>query len=142
MRATSRIILVITGALSFWIPALLTPFFLAGALGNITQNVVAVVCATGVYLLLRSWGAKQVAIHMLVGMYVLCPLLISLEAQILGSTHAPPVTSRTDILWLLISCVFPPMTLLWAGYAGAFFGLLAESVILIGAACTQRSWPR
>lgn len=128
----SRLILILSGALAFWFPVVLYEV-LAGYTSNIVvENVLPLALSPCTYWVLRKryGNLKAPSIYMLIGMYVFCPLSVTAASfAYRGRFHIP--FTGSDALWVIVSSIFPPLTLLWAGGIGAIFALLPITAIFI-----------
>lgn len=117
------------GGLSFWLPAIL----LSAALHeNVNTVVLNVVPLAGVILLGASswmytkrfpkWG------WVLAGIYILGPISMLAPSVFL---HAPSSAKIPgEKVWMLLFCLFPPMTLWLALLNGMIFSVLFATVTL------------
>jgi hypothetical protein len=140
----SRIILMLTGAVAFWVPAVLLEVLSEGKFTIAIANIVPVVCSLCFYWLLRR-GAhfrklKSLPLYTLAGIYLLCPLSTTIAGSAFGGGFARFAAGGHDVLWLAIASFVPPLAMALAGYNGTVFGLLAITIILIAEAI-RRSAP-
>ncbi len=125
------------GGLSFWLPAILVAAALHQNVNTVVLNVVPL---AGVILLgAVSWMSTK---HfpkwgwVLAGIYILGP--ISMLAPSLF-VHAPSAVSIPgEKTWMLLFCLFPPMTLWIALLNGMIFSVLIATVTLPFLAVYQR----
>jgi len=131
-----RIFLLLIGALGFWVPVVLLEILSRGRYSIAIANLLPVACATGALWLLcraRVGRVRTLPLYMLAGIYLLCPLAITIAGSAFGGGFAA-FAGGHDVWWLLLSSILPPLAMILAGYNGTIFGLLAITIILIAAA--------
>ena len=132
-------IYVIAGALSFWGPEVL----LAGIIRRPFNDYWYLVSPLLVFSCYLSWrvayrrkvvatiGGPSAAGCMLLGIYLLGPWLMLLEATLVGAGYFELRIRQSWWLTVLAASFFPPYTLMLSGYDGSFFALVAISGLLV-----------
>jgi hypothetical protein len=137
-----RMMLVVIGALSFWVPTVLLEVLSKGRFSIPIANVLPVVCALCVYWLLRRGGHfrkfRFLPLYLLAGIYFLGPLATTIAGSAFGGGFTRFTAGGHDLLWLAVASFFPPLTMVLAGYNGTLFGLLGITVIFIVAAVRKK----
>jgi len=126
---------IAVGGLSFWLPAILVAAALHQDVNAIVLNVVSL---AGLILLgtvswiytkhLPKWG------WVLAGIYILGP--ISMLAP--SAFFKAPASIPGEKIWLILFCLFPPMTLWMALLNGMIFSVLIATVALAFLAVYQK----
>jgi hypothetical protein len=125
----NRLYWIAVGGFSFWLPAIAVAADLRQNVNLWTLNLVPL---AGVSLLggatwlatkhLPKWG------WVLAGIYILGPVSMLAPSVIF---HVPSsLIIRGEILWMVLFCLFPPMTLWMALLNGMFFSVIAVTIIL------------
>jgi hypothetical protein len=137
-----RIFLVVTGALAFWTPAVVLEVLSNGRFSITAVNVLPVLSALCVYWLLRHAEhfrmSRFMSVYLLAGVYLFGPLSTTIAGSAFGGGFTAFTSGGHDVLWLVVSSVFPPLTMALAGYNGTIFGLLGITVLFIAAAVARR----
>ena len=126
---------IVAGGLSFWAPAI----FLAAVLHQDVHVVVLNVSSLAGLILMgaTSWMYSKHLPHwgcVLAGIYVLGPIsMLAPSAFVHASTSIPG-----ERVWMLLFCLFPPMTLWMALLNGMIFAVLIATVTLPLLALYQR----
>ncbi|HEY8056183.1 MAG TPA: hypothetical protein VIE13_09770 [Terriglobales bacterium] len=124
---------VLGGGLSFWIPALL-----AGYLNGSTTlvNLAAVLGVALFGVIAKQFGTRRPRWGwILVGVYVLGPPVMLAPSAFAASTA--PVEHH--LMWALLFCAFPPITLWMSLLNGTIFSLLATTAGLAVLATRPRA---
>jgi len=119
------------GTLSYWVPIIVV-FAIAGTDVNVfVANFVALVGFLGYWTVLRrkstDRGSKMLT---LIELYFFGPLLLS-TATTFGNGGFTRMHGWTDIRWLLLACVFPPLQFLLAATSGLWPSLTIVSLMLL-----------
>ena len=128
MRA--RLYWIAAGGLSFWLPEVVVTV----ALGeHVNLWVLNIVPLAGVTLLgVATWFGTQRAPRwgwVLAGIYILGPVSMFARTALLHVPSSPNVQGGN--MWIILFCLFPPMTLWIALLNGIIFAVLAVTVILL-----------
>lgn len=128
----NRVIVLLIGALAFWVPVALLESLSRGRYSIIAINALPVACTLLAYWLLRQRfeGLNTLALRMLAGIYLLGPLSISVAASAFSGGFTR-MTGAQDTLWLLLGSIVPPLMLMMAGYNGTIFGLTAVTIMFV-----------
>jgi hypothetical protein len=119
-----------SGGLSFWLPVIVIFSINRLNVRMLLPNVLAVLSASLCYAVYRwLYRGERLAIWMLIGLYVLGPILMS-TANSFANGGFLRLHGWQDIRWLVLSCVFPPIELLVAGASGLLPSLLVVTAIL------------
>ena len=125
------------GGLSFWLPTIVVAAVLHQNLNLWTLNVVPLAGMTLLGAASRI-GAKHPPKWgwVLAGIYILGPV------SMLAPSFFPHVASSPNVygenIWIVLFCLFPPMTLWMAVLNGMIFSVLIATVVLsILAACLR-----
>jgi hypothetical protein len=122
---------VLLGGACFWVPTMTIELATRHELNGILGTLVPPAVLFAVYLLLRSHiGLKNAAFWMLAGTYLLGPLFMMVGWTALGGGFASRLGGQNDATYLVFACVFPPLTLVLAGYDGTLFGLLLATLLM------------
>ena len=125
----NRLYWIVLGGLSFWVPAILISVALHQ---NVSLWVLNSVPLVGAALLgAASWaGTKHLPKWgwVLAGIYILGPVSMLAPSLLLHAPAAPNVPGEN--VWLILFCLFPPMTLWMAVLNGMIFSVLAATVVL------------
>jgi hypothetical protein len=127
------------GTVSFWLPIILV---FAVERAN-TNMILANLMATLGFLLcwvIRRWfdPRGRQAIWMLLGLYLLGPILLSTATTFANGGFAQ-IHEWTDVGWLLFACVFPPVQFLLVATSGLWPSLLFATVILVCVSVMERT---
>ena len=127
MRA--RLFWIVVGGLSFWLPSIVDYAVLNQNASWLVSNVLSL---AGLVLLgVATWlVAKQ---HprwgwVLAGIYILGPALMMAPSAFIHGRASVSVPGGN--IWLVLFCLFPPMTLWMAVLNGMIFSVLAATAIL------------
>jgi hypothetical protein len=124
-----RLYWIAVGGLSFWLPATVVAAALHQNMNLWTLNVVPL---AGVTLLgVASWiGTKRLPKWgwVLAGIYVLGPVSMLAPSAFLHVPSSPNVPGEN--IWMLLFCLFPPMTLWMALLNGMIFSVLIATATL------------
>jgi hypothetical protein len=122
------------GALSFWFPVIVL-FALQRANVHMLVANLAAILGFLIFLAIRRWvcPSGRQSIWMLLGLYFFAPALLSVATTYANGGFAQ-IHGWTDIGWLLVASVFPPMQFLLAAAAGLWPSLLIVTLILV---CTS-----
>jgi len=127
----------VSGALSFWLPIILVFAIGRSNTSIVLANVLAVFAALFCYAGLRwRYHPGRVALWMLVGVYVLGPILLSTATSFVNGGFSQ-IHSWRDIAWLSLACVFPPLELLLVGTSGLWPSLLVVTAVLGSATAVE-----
>ncbi len=141
MKMVRQLITIVVGGVSFWLPGLCVAQLATNGWSLVAANALAVGVPLGVYWLVRrSWGvAAFPAIAIAIGIYLLCPFAISLEARVISPAQSSNAfASWGGIALLSLSALVPPLAWIWAEYVGLVLGLLVVTAALIWLAV--RDW--
>ncbi len=124
-----RLYWVAVGGLSFWLPGMVIAAVLHQNVSLWTLNLVPL---AGLTLLgaatwlatkhLPNWG------WVLTGVYILGPVSMLAPSVILHIPSSPKIAEEN--LWMVLFCLFPPMTLWMAVLNGMIFSVLIATVAL------------
>lgn len=125
----SKLYWIVIGGLSFWLPAILVGAALHQNGSVLVLNVVPLLSV--ILLGAASWMCTK---HfpkwgwVLAGIYILGPISMLVPSKFF---HAPSsVSIPGEKLWILLFCLFPPMTLWMALLNGMIFSVLIATVTL------------
>jgi hypothetical protein len=117
------------GGLSFWLPVIAVSITPHQNLNLWTLNIVPL---AGLILLgVASWFSTK---HLpkwgwvLAGIYILGPVSMLTPSVLVHVPSSPNIPGEN--LWMVLFCLFPPMTLWMAVLNGMIFSVLAVTVIL------------
>jgi hypothetical protein len=125
----SALFWIAVGGLSFWLP-----FIVVGAAQPDNANVVLLNIAPLAGLILLgaiSWiytKAFPKWVWVLAGIYILGPTSMLAPSAFFYGPSSPSIPGEN--LWLLLVCLFPPMTLWLALLNGMIFSVLIATAIL------------
>ena len=120
---------VVAGGTAFWLPAMV----LAAVLHqNVTWFALNSISLSGMALLgVASYSCLKKSprwIWMLVGVYVLGPISMLAPSVFFHTSNAAIVPGEN--VWLVLFCLFPPITLWMATLNGMIFAVLIVTVAL------------
>src|SRR5580698_9047087 len=110
-RARSRFYCIAAGGLAFWLPAIALFAIFQQRVSVLWINIVSLLGLSAIVIL--DWIYSRWAIRWnwaLAGVYVLGPMSILIEAVFSGV--APPWKESQNLLYLVVVCLLPPMTIL------------------------------
>ncbi len=124
-----RLYWIVVGGLSFWLPTIVVSVALHQNLNLWMLNVVPL---AGVALLgAASWvHAKRLPKWewILAGIWVLGPVSMLLPSVFFQALSSPNIPGERT--WMILFCLFPPMTLWMAVLNGMIFSVLFVTVVL------------
>jgi hypothetical protein len=127
------------GAVSFWFPIILVFAVERASTNMLVANLMAML---GFLLCwaLRRWVYPQgrQSIWILLGLYFLGPILLSTATTFANGGFAQ-IHGWTDIRWLLLACIFPPIQFLLAATSGLWPSLLIVTAILVWDSAMERT---
>jgi len=125
----NRLYWVAVGGFSFWLPAIAVDAIFRQNVNLWTLNLVPL---AGVALLgVATWLATKHPPRwgwVLVGIYVLGPVSMLAPSVIFHVPSSPTIPGETT--WMVLFCLFPPMTLWMALLNGMLFSVIGVTVIL------------
>ncbi len=126
------------GAFSFWLPVIAV-FAVQRVHTNVLVTNIAALLGFSVCWATRRWAYPQgrQGVWMLVGLYFFGPTLLSAATTFANGGFAQ-IDGWTEIRWLLLASVFPPIQFLLAATSGLWPSLVIVTVILIWASMTER----
>lgn len=124
-----KLLWIVLGGLSFWLPAIVDYAFLDQNASWFVSNVLSLaglaLLGVATWLVSRQlpkWG------WVLAGIYILGPALMMAPTAFI---HGPPsVSVPGGSVWIVLFCLFPPMTLWMALLNGMIFSVLIATVTL------------
>lgn len=126
-----RTLCLFLGGVSFWVPTTTVELATRHELNGIVGTLVPPAALLAAYLLLRRHiRLKSAALWMLAGTYLLGPLFMMVGWTALGGGFASSLNGRNDPAYLALACVFPPLTLVLAGYDGTLLGVLLVTLLM------------
>jgi len=134
-----HILWAVGGAASFWLPIILVFAVERAGTNIVTANLVAVLGFLFCWAI-RRWVYPQgrQSVWMLIGLYCFGPILLS-TATSFANGGFTQIHGWTDVKWLLLACIFPPLQFLLAGTSGLWPSLSVVTVILIGGSVMERA---
>jgi hypothetical protein len=133
----NKLFWIAVGGLSFWLPAILVAAALHQNVSGFVLNAVPLVAL--VLLGVATWLYRQHSPKwgwVLAGIYILGP--ISMLAP--SAFFKAPASIPGEKIWLILFCLFPPMTLWMALLNGMIFSVLIATVALPFLAVYQKGW--
>ena len=134
----NRLYWIALGGLSFWLPVIIVAAALHQNVNLWTLNVFPL---AGVILLgAASWiGTKHLPKWgwVLAGIYILGPVSMLAPSVLLHVPSSPNIPGEST--WILLFCLFPPMTLWMAVLNGMIFSVLIATITLPALWMVQRN---
>lgn len=134
----NRLCWIVLGGLSFWLPMIITAGFHQD-MGLWTLNLIPLAGVTllgaASYMLtgrMPRWG------WVLAGIYALGPVSMLIPSQFINAPSAASVPG--EWAWVLLFCLFPPMTLWLALLNGMIYAVLVATLAMSILAAYQRGW--
>jgi hypothetical protein len=125
----SRLYWILLGGLSFWLPPIVASATLRPSVGLWTLNTLPLAGVT--LLAVSSWMATKRLPKwgwVLAGIYVLGPISMLAPSVLLHVPSSPIVPGEKT--WMIVFCLFPPMTLWMAVLNGMIFSVVLATVVL------------
>src|SRR5215475_13554794 len=134
-----NILWAVCGALSFWFPVTLV-FAVQLANGNVLVANFAAILGFLIFWAIRRWlcPSGRQSIWVLLGLYFFGPVLLSAANSFVNGGFSQ-VHGWTDIRWLLLASVFPPLQFLLASVSGLWPSLLIVTLILVWTSAVERA---
>lgn len=127
------------GAVSFWSPIILV---FAVERSNTNMMIANLMALLGFFFCwaVRRWVYPQgrQSIWILLGLYCFGPILLS-TATTFANGGFTQIHGWTDIKWLLLACIFPPIQFLLAATSGLWPSLSIVTVILVRGTAMERA---
>lgn len=131
----NRLYWIAVGGFAFWLPVILLSAIdpwnvtvLALNSASLTGLVVTSLATRIIHRSTPRWG------WILAGVYIFGPTAIFIAASFSLTPHS---RSFREWIWLILFCLFPPMTLWLATLDGMIFSVLVVTVSLLILACSQ-----
>jgi hypothetical protein len=135
----NKLFWIAVGGLSFWLPAISVGAALHQSVNTVLLNVVPL--AGLIFVGAASWMSTKRFPKwgwVLTGIYILGPISMLAPSLFL---HAPSsVSIPGEKFWMLLFCLFPPMTLWMALLNGMIFSVLIATAALPFLAVYQKGW--
>ena len=125
-----RLYSIVVGGLAFWLPAILLVVIVHEDAGVLWLNVIPLLGL--IALALIDWISLKRILRwnwVLAGVYILGPISMLIEAWFSGVVP-PWKAGWRSVLFDLVVCLFPPMTLWQSLYTSQVFSVLAATIAL------------
>jgi hypothetical protein len=127
------------GALSLWLPIILVFAVQRSAVNMLIANVMGLLGFSVFWLIWRRfYPSEKESLWILVGVLFFGAFLLSAATTFVNGGFAI-IHGWSEIRWLLLSSVFPPLLFLVAGTSGLLPSLLIVTLFLIYAVAQERT---
>jgi hypothetical protein len=129
MNTRGRLYCVVVGGLAFWLPAIVLYAVFHQRVSILWINILSVLGLAALVIFDRIYGGWAIRWNWaLAGVYIFGPISILTEGLLSGAT--PPWEGGQRLLFDVLVCLLPPMTVWLSLLSGQIFSVLAVTIAL------------